>query len=123
MSKRAFHFFIFTLIASILTNAVGWAFSGEVFTHAIESEHHVLSLDPEAHLQAHQNDPSGDHGHSNTADFCIHAAGQCLPFFFYETLVIPAPADKGVLVSFISDSLPEFILDSPLRPPKHIFAS
>lgn len=122
MIKRFFHIFISILIASILTNAVVWAFSGEVFNHAIESEHHVLSLDPDAHSKAHQLDPSIDHNGSSTADLCIHAAGQYLPFFLYTTLSVSASEEKEDLL-FIPVIYPEIILDSPLRPPKPFFAN
>jgi hypothetical protein len=110
--------FIFSLGLCILSNSLVWAFSGEVFNHAIKNEHHVLSLDPLAHSEVHQHDPSKDHNNSNPATHCVHAAGQYLPFFFYSTIEIFSAVEKEVLNSFISTVFPEVFLDSPLRPPK-----
>jgi hypothetical protein len=117
MIKRVTHLLVSILIVCLLTNTIVWAFSGEVFNHAIKSEHHVLSLDPNAHYDAHQHDPSIDHNFSNTANFCLHSAGQCLPFFFYSALDIPLLSEKERLFSLITASYLQIYLESPLRPP------
>ena len=53
--RRHIHSVMLVLFVSMLTNAFSWAFNGEVFAHELDHEHHVLSLDPAAHLEAHQH--------------------------------------------------------------------
>ena len=116
--------FIFALLVSMLTNAFGWAFNGEVFAHELDHEHHVLSLDPTAHLEAHQHALINDEGHLDAAThLCLHAAGQYQPFFFTAPLFIPASAGAEVLSAFVSIAFPESVPDSPLHPPRNTFAS
>ncbi|SCX97342.1 hypothetical protein [Nitrosospira sp. Nsp13] len=125
MSKRH-HIYsvIFVLFVSMLTNAFGWAFNGEVFAHELDHEHHVLSLDPAAHLEAHQNSVFKDEGHMDAAThLCLHAAGQYQPFFFTSPPLVPASAGVEALMVFVSVTVPESIPDSPLHPPKSHFAS
>lgn len=117
MIKRVSHLLVSILIVCMLTNPVIWAFSGEVFNHVIKSEHHVLSLDSKAHYDAHQHDPSIDHGYSNTANHCLHSAGQCLPFFFYTAINIPFLIEKEDHYTLIAISYLQIFPDSPLRPP------
>lgn len=91
MSKRRHVYaMMFALLVSMLTNAFGWAFNGEVFAHELDHEHHVLSLDPAAHLEAHQNAVATDEGHLDAAThLCLHAAGQYQPFFFTAPPLVP----------------------------------
>ena len=63
--------FIFALLVSMLTNAFGWAFNGEVFAHGLDHEHHVLSLDPTTHLEAHQHALINDEGHLDAQPICV----------------------------------------------------
>jgi hypothetical protein len=124
MNKRFIHPAIFVLYVSILTNAFGWAFNGEVFAHELDHEHHVLSLDPTAHLEAHHNAVLNDEDHLDAAThLCLHAAGQLQPFFFTAPLLVPAATGMEVLAVFVSVTIPESIPDSPLRPPRSILAS
>ncbi|MDE2365841.1 MAG: hypothetical protein KGM95_02785 [Betaproteobacteria bacterium] len=107
----------------MLTNAFGWAFNGEVFAHELDHEHHVLSLDPTAHLEAHQHAVSNGDGHLDAAThLCLHAAGQYQPFFFTAPLLVPASVGMDVLAVFVSSTAPESVPDSPLHPPKISFA-
>ncbi len=116
--------FIFALLVSILTNAFGWAFNGEVFAHELDHEHHVLSLDPTAHLEAHQHALINDEGHLDAAThLCLHAAGQYQPFFFTPPPFVAASVGAEVLSTFVSIAFPESVPDSPLRPPRNTFAS
>ena len=116
--------FIFALLVSMLTNAFGWAFNGEVFAHELDHEHHVLSLDPTAHLEAHQHALINDEGHLDAAThLCLHAAGQYQPFFFTPPPFVPASTGAEVLSAFVSIAFPESVLDSPLHPPRNSFAS
>ena len=112
------------LLASMLTNAFGWAFNGEVFAHELDHEHHVLSLDPAAHLEAHQRAVFDDDDHLDAAThLCLHAAGQYQPFFLTAIPLVPASIGMGTLIVFVSATVPESIPDSPLRPPRNTFAS
>src|SRR5687768_3841331 len=109
------------LFVCILTNAFGWAFNGEVFAHELDHEHHLLSLDPATHLEAHQQAAINDEGHMDAAThLCLHAAGQYQPFFFMPPLIVPALGAMEVLMVFVSANIPDSVLDSPLRPPRNI---
>ena len=88
---RRIHSVMLILFVTMLTNAFSWAFNGEVFAHELDHEHHVLSLDPTAHLEAHQHAALNDDGHLDAAThLCLHAAGQYQPFFFTPPLIVPA---------------------------------
>ncbi len=118
--RRHIYSVVFALLISMLTNAFGWAFNGEVFAHELDHEHHILSLDPTAHLEAHQRAVSNDDGHLDAAThLCLHAAGQYQPFFFTAPLLVPASAGAEVLSGFISIIFPESFPDSPLHPPRN----
>ncbi|MDN5881218.1 MAG: hypothetical protein L0H37_02490 [Nitrosospira sp.] len=128
MNKRCRSRHIYTvmlvLLASMLTNAFGWAFNGEVFAHELDHEHHVLSSDPAAHLEAHQRAVFNDETHPDAAThLCLHAAGQYLPFFFTAAPLVPASVGTEILTGFVSVTVPESIPDSPLHPPRTAFAS
>ncbi len=115
---------MFVMFASILTNAFGWAFSGEVFAHELDHEHAILSLDPTAHLKAHQHDASKDSSQLDSAiHLCLHASGQYQPFYFTALILVPASTSSDVLAVFISDFIPESISDPPFRPPRNTFIS
>jgi hypothetical protein len=124
MSKcRRIHSVMFALLISMLTNAFGWAFNGEVFAHELDHEHHVLSVDPAAHLEAHQRAVRNDEGHLDAAThLCLHAAGQYQPFFFTSPPHVPPCLGMQVLHVFVPVTVPESIPDSPLHPPKNSFA-
>ena len=126
MSKRRHVYaMMFALLAvSMLTNAFGWAFNGEVFAHELDHEHHVLSLDPAAHLEAHQSAVATDEGHLDAAThLCLHAAGQYQPFFFTAPPLVPAADGTEVPSVFVSNTFPESVPDSPLHPPRNTSAS
>lgn len=119
--RRHIHSTMLVLFVCILTNAFGWAFNGEVFAHELDHEHHVLSLDPAAHLEAHQHAGINEDGHMDAAThLCLHAAGQYQPFFLTAPLIVPASVGIEVLALFVSDIIPESIPDSPLHPPRSI---
>jgi hypothetical protein len=114
---------IVMLFVCMMTNAFSWAFNGEVFAHELDHEHHVLSLDPTAHLEAHQHALANDESHLDSAThLCLHAAGQYQPFFFTGPLIVPASTGMEVQAAFVFVAIPESIPDSPLRPPRSIFA-
>lgn len=126
MNKRRTYSVMLVLFVSMMTNAFGWAFNGEVFAHELDHEHHVLSLelDPAAHLEAHHNGVLTDEDHLDAAThMCLHAAGQYQPFFFTAPLIVPASIGMEVLAVFVSVITPESIPDSPLHPPRNIFSS
>lgn len=125
MNKRCHTYSVMlVLFVSMMTNAFGWAFNGEVFAHELDHEHHVLSLDPAAHLEAHHHAVLNDDGHLDAAThMCLHAAGQYQPFFFTPPLIVPASIGMEVLAVFVSVVIPESIPDSPLHPPRSIFSS
>lgn len=119
MIRRHAPLVMLTLVVSMLTNALGWAFNGEVFAHELDHEHHVLSLDPTAHLEAHRSALRNDEGHLDAAThLCLHAAGQYQPFFFTAPLAVPPALHAQALVAPVSASVPEAIPDSPLHPPR-----
>ena len=108
----------------MMTNAFGWAFSGEVFAHELDHEHPILSLDPMAHLNAHQHDSDKDSSQLDAAThLCLHASGQYQPFYFTAPLLVPASISSTTLVIFISDFIPDSVSEPPLRPPKKTFIS
>ncbi|HET7062481.1 MAG TPA: hypothetical protein VFI43_09915 [Nitrosospira sp.] len=122
--RRHIYSVMFALLVSMLTNAFGWAFNGEVFAHELDHEHHVLSLDPATHLEAHQRAVRNDEGHLDAAThLCLHAAGQYQPFFFTAPPRVPPSLGMEVLHVFVSVAIPESIPDSPLHPPRSIFQS
>jgi hypothetical protein len=115
---------IVMLFVCMMTNAFSWAFNGEVFAHELDHEHHVLSPDPAAHLEAHQHALTNDEGHLDAAThLCLHAAGQYQPFFFIGPLIVPASTGMEVRAAFVFVAIPESIPDSPLRPPRVILSS
>lgn len=119
MNKRLIHPIMLVLFVSMLTNAFDWAFNGEVFAHELDHAHHVISPDPTAHLEAHQRAVSSNDNHLDAAThLCLHAAGQYQPFFFVPPPLVPAAVGVESLISFLPDTAPESIPDSPLHPPK-----
>ncbi|TFH11390.1 MAG: hypothetical protein E4H07_04340 [Nitrosomonadales bacterium] len=117
-------YIIFMMLVSVLTNAFGWAFSGEVFAHELDHEHPILSLDPMLHLKAHQHDSDKDSSQLDAAThLCLHASGQYQPFYFTALLLVPASVRADILAVFISDFILDSISKPPLRPPKDTFAS
>ncbi|MEE8289482.1 MAG: hypothetical protein V3R25_08730 [Nitrosomonadaceae bacterium] len=124
MTKYLRSYIMFMMLASMLTNAFGWAFSGEVFAHELDHEHPILSLDPTAHLKAHQHDADKDSSQLDAAThLCLHASGQYQPFYFTALLLVPASTRSDVLAVFISDFIPDSISDPPLRPPRNTITS
>jgi hypothetical protein len=122
--RRHLYSVMLVLFVTMLTNAFGWAFNGEVFAHELDHEHHVLSLDPTAHLEAHQHAAINDDGHLDAAThLCLHAAGQYQPFFFISPPFVPASVGVEALIVFVPVTVPESIPDSPLHPPRNNFAS
>src|SRR6185312_7331030 len=122
--RRHLYSVMLVLFVTMLTNAFGWAFNGEVFAHELDHEHHVLSLDPTAHLEAHQHALINDEGHLDAAThLCLHAAGQYQPFFFTPPPLVPASAGVEMLSAFVSITFPESVPDSPLHPPRNTFPS
>ena len=122
MNKRSrIYTIMLVLFVSMLTNAFGWAFNGEVFAHELDHEHHVLSLDPTTHLEAHQHAAINDEGHLDAAThLCLHAAGQYQPFFFTSPPYVPASTGVEASILFVPVTVPDSIPDSPLHPPRVI---
>jgi hypothetical protein len=122
--RRHIHAVMLVLFVTMMTNAFSWAFNGEVFAHELDHEHHVLSLDPTAHLEAHQHAAINDEGHLDAAThLCLHAAGQYQPFFFTAPLTVPAFTGMEVPGVFVSAIVPESIPESPLHPPRNLLVS
>lgn len=122
MMKYLRNYIVLVMFTSMLTNAFGWAFSGEVFAHELDHEHPILSLDPIVHLKAHQHDTNKDSSQLDAAThLCLHASGQYQPFYFTDLILIPAPVSSNTLAIFISDFIPDSISDPPLRPPRNPF--
>ena len=121
MHRRNVYFVMLMLFVSMMTNALSWAFNGEVFAHELDHAHHILSLDPTAHLEAHERASRNDEGHLDAAThLCLHAAGQYQPFFLTAPLIVAASTAKEVITGFIAVIIPESIPDSPLHPPRGI---
>ena len=121
MPRHRIHFVMLMLFISMMTNALSWAFNGEVFAHELDHAHHVLSLDPMAHLEAHQHALNDDKGHLDAAThLCLHAAGQYQPFFLTAPLMVAASTAEEIITGFITVTIPESIPDSPLHPPRRI---
>jgi hypothetical protein len=131
MKKRYLHHVIFALLVGILTNACGWAFNADVYAHELDHAHHVLSLDPAAHLDAHHHDAhhhdARQQAQANDDDYLdaathltLHAMGQYQPFFFMPPLIVPASGAVEVLTVFVPANIPDSVLDSPLHPPRSI---
>jgi hypothetical protein len=119
MKKRRTYPILLMLFVTLLTNAFAWGFNGEVFAHELDHEHHLLSLDPTTHLEAHQHAAINDEGHMDAAThLCLHAAGQYQPFFFIPPPLVPAAVGAESPIIFLSVIVPESIPDSPLHPPK-----
>ena len=120
MSKRRHIYSVMLILfVTMLTNAFSWAFNGEVFAHELDHEHHVLSPDPTAHLEAHQHASLNDDGHLDAAThLCLHAAGQYQPLFFTPPLIVPTSTGMEVLAIFVSAIIPDSVLDLPLHPPR-----
>ncbi|HEX7234242.1 MAG TPA: hypothetical protein VF243_03150 [Nitrosospira sp.] len=117
--RHHIHPIMLLLLVCMMTNAFGWAFNGEVFAHELDHEHHLLSLDPAGHLEAHQRAATNDEAHMDAAThLCLHAAGQYQPFFFVPPPHVPASTGAESLSVFLPVIVPESIPDSPLHPPK-----
>ncbi|ODT78376.1 MAG: hypothetical protein ABS69_07995 [Nitrosomonadales bacterium SCN 54-20] len=122
--KKCFvrHYVLFALLVGILANACGWAFNTKLVAHELDhAHHHVLSLDPAAHLDAHHHSEGNDDDHLDAATHLyLHAVGQYQPFFFMPPLIVPAFSAIEILMAFVLANIPDSILDSPLRPPRSI---
>src|SRR4051794_39093587 len=91
MNRRLIHPIMLVLFVSMLTNTFSWAFNDEVFAHELDHKHHVLSVDPMAHLEAHQHDLSSEDSTLDAAThLSLHAFGQYSPFFSNAPLLVPA---------------------------------
>jgi hypothetical protein len=124
MNKFIRSYIMFMMLTSMLTNAFGWAFSGEVFAHELDHEHPILSLDPTVHLKAHQHDSDKDSSQLDAAThLCLHASGQYQPFYFTALLLVPSSVSSDILTVFISDFIPDSVSEPPLRPPKETLIS
>jgi hypothetical protein len=124
MNKYLRSYIIFIIFAGMMTNAFGWAFSGEVFAHELDHEHPILSLDPVTHLEAHQHDSEKDSSQLDAAiHLCLHASGQYQPFYFTAPLLVPASLSTTTSAVFISDFIPDSISEPLLRPPKQTIIS
>lgn len=107
------------MLASMMTNAFSWSFSGEVFAHELDHEHPILSLDPIDHLKAHQHDSDKDSSQLDAAThLCLHASGQYQPLYFTAPLFVPTSVSSDTLTVFISGFIPDSVSEPPLRPPK-----
>ncbi len=124
MNKRLIYPIMLVLFVSMTTNAFSWAFNGEIFAHELDHRHHVLSVDPMAHLEAHHHTSSSGESELDAAThLSLHAFGQYSPFFSHAPLLVPASLDREVLSVFVPVNVPESIPDSPLHPPRYTFAS
>lgn len=113
------------LFVTVLMNAFGWAFGGVAVTHEFDHERRVLSLDPTAHLDAHQqsSEANGSGGLDAAIHLYLHAFGQyAQPLLLggYPLAVIWVVME--VLAEFEPAFIPGPIADSPLRPPQNTFA-
>lgn len=120
MWKRLTNPVMLLIFVSLLTNHIGWAFTGEAFAHELDHEQHALPPDPATHLEAHQHKGTPV---ENTMDasthLCLHAFGQLQPFFFTALPVVAhTPLETGKPAVFISRIIPDPAPDSLLRPPR-----
>lgn len=106
-------------IMAMLTNTLGWSFNSKVYTHELE---HLLyselfTANPENHRELHRE--LSDNGEIDAAThLCLHAAGQCQPFYFNPIITaVIVPSMIETLLASDSKLLPEIILEAFLRPP------
>lgn len=124
MNKRLIHPIMLVLLVSMLTSSLSWAFNGEMVAHELDHQHDVLSIDPMAHLEAHQHNSSkGDSELDSITHLSLHAFGQYSPFFYNAALLVPAFIGTDLLSVFVPVNVPESIPDSPLHPPRNAFVS
>ena len=82
MNRRLIHPIMLVLFVSMMTNTFSGAFNGELFAHELDHKHHVLSVDPTAHLEVHHhNGSSGDTALDPATHLLLHASGAIFPFF------------------------------------------
>jgi hypothetical protein len=120
MWKKVINPVMFLILVSLLTNHIGWAFTGEAFAHELDHEQHMLSPDPATHLEAHQHKGTPvENNMDASTHLCLHAFGQLQPFFFTAPPVVAfTPVGAGKPVTFISGIIPDPVPDSLLRPPR-----
>ena len=124
MTKYFDDYIAFILLLGMLANAFSWAFNEEIFAHELDHRHHILSVDPLDHLEAHHHDSSSGESELDAAThLSLHAFGQYSPFFSHPPLLVPASLGREMLTVFVSVNVPESIPDSPLHPPRNTFAS
>lgn len=110
---------IMALFSSLLTNAFGWAFHGEAFTHELDDHRYTLSFAQTEDIQYHRHDKIADDKNLDVVThLCLHAAGQYQPFYFTLPPSLPTADGKEILAVFFPVTFPESILDSPFRPPR-----
>lgn len=116
------NFVFFLLIVSLLANALGWAFHGEIFVHALENHPHTHFAAQSIH-EDHQHKELSDETNLNpSAHICLNVAYQ--PFFITKLPSVPlTAAGKEIPAKFTQPQLPESIIDSPFRPPRIIIPS
>ena len=115
------NFVFFLLSVNLLANALGWAFHGEVFMHAL-GNHHTHFTAQSIH-EDHQHKELSDETNLNpSAHICLSVAYQ--PFFITKLPLVPlSAAEKEIPAKFTPPQLPESIIDSLFRPPRIIIRS
>lgn len=77
------HSVVFLLIASVMTNAIAWAFHGEAFLHELDHHQHSFLAAEVTPLDFHQHSEDIDETSLNhAAHLCLSAAGQYYQPFF-----------------------------------------
>ena len=123
MKKRYLQPVIFALLVGVLTNACGWGFNSEVFAHELDHAHHVHSLDPAAHLEAHHQTEADDEDHLDAGPI-YSTCGRTISAIFLHAAIDPTRFGAiEVLTVFVPATIPDSILDSPLHPPRSILVA
>lgn len=106
---------VFVLSVSLLTNAVAWAFHGEIFIHELDHQAQIIQV--QTMQEDHQHDEfSDDKNLDLSTHICLSAVYQ--PIFFTKLPVLDFITGKEILANFVPLHIPESFLDSPLRPPR-----
>lgn len=114
---------VLAILASFLTNGLGWAFDGSPIQHDLDHAHHAIALDVADHLALHHDSQPDDDDLDAAVHVHLHAVGHALSFVPSGAAPVMGSTGTEVHVVFVPAFIPDAIGDPLLRPPRRTLSS